>query len=145
MKITPIALHDATVDLESPLMSSMTPCGFPSPAENFAERALDLNGLLIKHPSATFYAIVSGDSMTGVGIFDRDILVVDRAVTAVQGNVVLAAIDGELCCKIFDERNRQLLSSNSEYAPIPIGEDVELLIEGVVTCSLRLHVPISMG
>ena len=78
--------------------------GFPSPADDYLEQPLDLNELLITHPAATFAVRVAGDSMIGAGIFPGDIAIVDRAVTARDGHVVLAVVDCErqLCL----DRNR---------------------------------------
>jgi DNA polymerase V len=73
--------------------------GFPSPAEDYLDRALDLNELLISNPAATFYVRASGDSMRDAGIQSGDILVVDRAVEARPGKIVIAAVDGELTVK----------------------------------------------
>ena len=112
--------------------------GFPSPAEDYMYKSLDLNELMIKRPSATFFCRVSGESMRDLGIFDGDLLVVDRAVTPYHGAVVLAAVNGELACKILDTRNQLLRSANPHYAPIPVG-DSDLVIEGVISFSVRQH------
>jgi DNA polymerase V len=142
VKVLPLGLHEASSLIECGLMSSRPPAGFPNPADNYTDRALDLNTLLIQHPAATFYAKVSGESMTGVGIFDGDLLIIDRAATAIHNDVVLAALDGELCCKIYDKNAGRLLSANEDYAPIKLTDGSELLIEGVVICSMRLHRPV---
>ncbi|MDP7297232.1 MAG: translesion error-prone DNA polymerase V autoproteolytic subunit [Gammaproteobacteria bacterium] len=118
---------------------SRVPAGFPSPADDYMDNKLDLNEHLIKHPEATFYCRVSGQSMTGAGIFDGDLLIVDRAVNPAHGDVILAALNGELTCKILDRHNRQLLSASDHYPPLPIGEDADFQIEGVVINSIRSH------
>ena len=82
--------------LSLPLYSSKVPAGFPSPADDHMEGKLDLNTYLVKHPTATFFVKASGDSMVGAGIHDGDILVVDRSLEPRQGQVVIAAIDGQL-------------------------------------------------
>lgn len=122
-----------------PMYGTKVKAGFPSPADDYIERALDLNEHLIRHPAATFYCEVSGDSMRGVGIFDGDLLVVDRALKPRHGDVVLAALDGELTCKLLDMRGKRLLSANRDYPPIAITEGADFLIEGVVTNSIRRH------
>jgi DNA polymerase V len=137
-------MHDVSLDFQGAHMSCRPAAGFPNPADNFSDRSLDLNTLIIQHPAATFYASVSGDSMTGVGIFDGDLLIIDRAVTPANNDVVLAAIDGDLCCKIYDKKGSRLLSANSQYNPIELNEGVEILIEGVVICSMRLHRPVRL-
>lgn len=96
---------------------------------------------LIKHPSATFLAKASGDSMQGLGIFDKDLLIVDRALSPTHGDVVVVALDGELTCKRLDLHRQLLLSANRNYPSIPIKEDQDVLIEGVVKASIRYHRP----
>jgi len=123
----------------TPLFSARVPAGFPSPADDHLDQALDLNEHLIAHPAATFFCRVGGDSMQGIGIFDGDLLIVDRAIEPAHGDVVLAALDGELTCKVLDMHQKRLLSSNKKYAPIAIGEDNVLIIEGVVTYSINQH------
>ena len=123
----------------APLFISQVPAGFPSPADDYMDKQLDLNEHFIKHPAATFYCRVSGQSMTGAGIFDGDLLIVDRAVNPVHGDVVLAALNGELTCKILDMHNRRLLSANEGYPPLPIEEDADFQVEGVVINSIRSH------
>jgi len=120
----------------SPAMPTVQ-AGFLSPAAD--HNALDLNTLLIPHPNASFYCRVSGDSMTGVGIFDGDYLIVDRALRPAHGDVVVAVLDGELTCKILDLRQRRLLASNRDYPPISLREGADFAIEGVVTGSIRRH------
>jgi DNA polymerase V len=142
MKISSKVAHKAVRELSLPHYITLIRAGatgFPSPAEDFMQDTLDLNEHLIKHPAATFYCRVSGDSMKDIGIMDGDILVVDRSVKHRHGQVVLAALNGELTCKVLDLRNRRLLSANDSHPPIPIGEDAELIIEGVVTTSITQH------
>lgn len=122
-----------------PLFCSGVSAGFPSPADDFIEAPLDLNEHLIKHPSATFYARAQGDSMTGLGIFSGDLLVVDRAVQPQHGDVVIAAIDGELTCKILDLREQMLRSGNVKFPSIKLHDDVDMVVEGVVIHSIRHH------
>lgn len=127
--------------LRLPLFLSRVPAGFPGPADDYSkEGGLDLNDL-IRHPAATFYCRASGDSMRGVGIFDGDLLVVDRAEEPADGSVVVANLDGELTCKILDRAGRRLLSANPAHAPIPVGEGSEMKVEGVVLHSIRSHAP----
>lgn len=109
--------------------------GFPSPAEDEIEETLDLNELLIRHPSATFFLRVSGSSMIRAGIHHNDILIVDRSLEPVDGKIVIAAVNGELLVKRLSRAgNRvQLLAENDEYPPITITEAMDLRIWGVVT------------
>jgi DNA polymerase V len=139
MPITRIAAHEAQGKLELPGFISRVPAGFPNPADDYMDKRLDLNEHLIKHPAATFYCRVSGESMQDIGIFDGDLLIVDRAVKPVNGHVVLASLHGELTCKLLDVNGRQLLAANKNYAPIPIHDDAEFSVEGVIIYSIRDH------
>lgn len=108
--------------------------GFPSPAQDYVEQSLDLNELCIKHPSATYFVRAKGDSMTGVGINDNDILVVDRSLDAAHGDIVIAGWDGELTVKELRTRpHLALVAHNPEYPAIQIQGFAELDIFGVVS------------
>lgn len=127
--------------IELPLYSCRVRAGFPSPADDFIDRFLDLNEFLIKTPSATFFAWAEGDSLKDIGITQGDLLIIDRSAERSNGAVVVAAIDGELTCKILDTRRMRLLSANQSYPPINIDGNEELIIEGVVTHSIKRHIP----
>jgi DNA polymerase V len=114
--------------------------GFPSAADDFLEAQLDLNEHLIKRPAATYLARAQGHSMVGRGIYDGDTLIVDRSIEPKHDDVVIAAIDGELTCKILDTVRQLLVPANPRLKPIAIGEHTELIIEGVVVHSIRHHV-----
>ena len=88
-----------SASLALPLFDYSISAGFPSPAEDYLEQSLDLNELCIKHPAATYLVKVSGESMTGVGIFNGDILVVDRSLNPNAGDIVVACLDGEFTVK----------------------------------------------
>ncbi len=122
-----------------PCISAKIPAGFPSPADDHIDKTLDLNEHLIAHPAATFYCRVTGHSMQGIGIFDGDLLIIDRSVAPVHGDVVLAALDGEFTCKVLDLHRRRLLSANDDYPPIAIGDESTFEVEGVVVHSIRTH------
>ena len=124
-----------------PLFIHSVPAGFPSPADDYMEHSLDLNAYLIQHPAATYLARAKGHSMTGQGIFDGDLLIVDRSLEAQHGQIVIAALDGQLTCKILDKQQQCLRSANRDYKPVPISEFSELIIEGVVIHSIRHHTP----
>ncbi|BBM00425.1 LexA family transcriptional regulator [Microbulbifer sp. GL-2] len=123
----------------SPLFGHGVSCGFPSPADDHKEAALSLDEHLITKPAATFMARANGDSMMGLGIFDKDLLIVDRSLTPAHGDVVVVALDGQLTCKILDLKRGRLLSANGRYRPIPVWEGQELIVEGVVKASVRYH------
>lgn len=123
-----------------PLYLERVSCGFPSPAQDYVEERIDLNKLIISHPSATYFVRVSGNSMIGVGIGDGDLLVVDRSLTAGHGDVVVAAVDGEFTVKELRTRPQlHLVAHNSDYSPIYFQSEDALMIFGVVTFSLKAH------
>jgi len=120
--------------LEIPLYLSPAACGFPSPAQDYVEQTIDLNQVCIQHPAATFYVRACGYSMVGEGIHDGDLLVIDRAVKASHGAVVLACLDGEFTVKKLQKTPiPALLPSNPDFQPIYLQEGQELEIFGVVT------------
>ena len=132
MKVIPIHKEQIQSYLPLPLYSDSVAAGFPSPAEDHTDQALDLNEHLIAKPSATYFARASGDSMKELGILDGDLLVIDRSLAPEQGNVVIASVDGQLTCKILDINNRCLRAANPDYEPIPLPDETDLVIEGVV-------------
>lgn len=121
--------------LELPLFTHRVAAGFPSPADDHLEQSLDLNEHLVKRPASTFFVRVEGLSMIGAGILPDDILVVDRAEKAVDGKIVVAAVDGELTVKrLRTARARVYLEpENPDFTPIEITSDTEFVIWGVVT------------
>jgi len=125
--------------LQRPLFLSGVSAGFPSPADDYLDRKLDLNEHLVKNPAATFFVRVAGDSMTGAGINDNDILVVDRSLEPANNNIVIAVVNGELTVKRLI-KNRgccRLIAENPDYPPLDIGEEMELEIWGVVTFAIH--------
>jgi DNA polymerase V len=124
-----------------PLFLASVSAGFPSPAEDYIEGPLDLNRHLIKHPVATFYVRVSGDSMVDAGIYPDSILVVDRAVEADDGDIVIARINDELCVKRLRIEDGQvwLMPENSAYSPIKVTEEMDFEVWGRVMHSIRSH------
>ncbi|MBE1275565.1 S24 family peptidase [Enterovibrio baiacu] len=103
-----------------PIFASGGITGFESSASDYCQLPLSLDELLVEHPSATFIGKASGESMQGVGIFDGDILVVDRHVTARDGDVIVANLNGEFICKLLDVPRRLLLSANDKYSSVAI-------------------------
>lgn len=130
-----ILMPAATAPQPLPLYGSRVAAGFPSPADDHLHATLDLNAYLVKHPAATFFVRVEGDSMIQAGIHAGDILVVDRALEARDGKIVVAALNGELTVKRLDLRDGRirLLPENPDYSPIDVGEEANFLIWGVVT------------
>ena len=109
--------------------------GFPSPADDYLDIPLNLHDYLIKRPSSTFCVRVRGESMQDIGIYNNDILVVDRSIEATHGKIVIAAFNNELTVKRLHLRNSviKLLPENPDYPEIVINEDIEIVIWGVVT------------
>jgi len=114
-------------------------CGFESPAAQYTELGVTLDELLIKHPDATFIGIASGNSMQEVGIFEGDLLVIDRAEPAENGDVIVANLNGLFVCKLLDKTNARLLSASSLHKPVQLTSADEFQLEGVVTLSIRMH------
>lgn len=118
-----------------PLYLATVPAGFPSPAEDYIDRKLDLNEHLVRHPAATFFVRADGDSMRDAGVASGDILVVDRAVTPQNGHIVIAALDGELTVKRLRRENGRLflMPDNPDYAPVEVSPEASFEVWGVVT------------
>lgn len=115
------------------------PAGFPSPAQDYYNGPVDLNAHLIQDPTSTYVIRISGESMTGAGIYDGDEVIVDRSLTPVDGSVVVAILDGELTLKRLRIRHGRvtLQAENQDYPDIiPTGE-AELTIWGVATRCLH--------
>ncbi len=121
--------------LKIKLFSYSVECGFPSPAEDHIETTLDINELLIEHPAATFFVRVAGDSMINAGIHEGDVLVVDRSKKAADNNIVIALVNGEYTVKRLSIKKGEieLRPENTNYSPIRLSGQDELIIWGVVT------------
>lgn len=109
--------------------------GFPSPADDYLERPLDLHELLVEHPAATFFVRVQGDSMKGAGMHSGDILIVDRSLTPRDGKIVIALLNGEFTVKRLKIEGKRvyLIAENPHYPPTEVTEESEFQIWGVVT------------
>lgn len=118
-----------------PLFGCAVPAGFPSPADDHLQDVISLDQELIEHPAATFLVRAKGSSMVDADIQDGDVLVVDRALTPGHGDIVIAALDGQLTVKtLWTQGGRlQLQPANPAFAPIDVQEGQELVIWGVVT------------
>jgi len=137
MSIVDYGKIECSKGIPLPLMVAKVQAGFPSCADEFIEKTLDLNELMIQHPQATSFVRVEGDSMKDAGISSGDILLVDRALTPACGKIVIAIVNGEFLVKrlkIQENGNILLLSENKNYKPLVIDKDsLELQIWGVVT------------
>lgn len=142
MKIKQFFIPKLGEQISLPFFSVKIAAGFPSPAEDHITDNIDLNKHLIKHPAATFFVQVSGHSMKDVGIYDGDILIVDRALDPKDGSIVVAIIDGEFTVKRIklENQNIYLLPENSEFTPIKISPEMDFSIWGVVSTTIRKFV-----
>lgn len=114
--------------------------GFPSPAADYNER-IDITRELIRHPETTFYARIEGDSMQNAGIFSGDLVVIDRSLTASDGDYVAAYIDGEFTVKEFRmdaaDHCAWLIPHNDKYSSIRVDEHNSVIIWGVITHTIH--------
>lgn len=138
MKEIEIYSSDLHTVLSMPYADGGIRAGFPSPAQDYIDRSLDLNRDLISHPAATFYARVVGVSMIDAGIDEGDILVIDRALTPRQGDIVVAFINGEFTVKYIDLSQQDfgkilLKPANDKFEPIIISDNDEFTVWGVVS------------
>lgn len=124
---------------EHPIFASTISAGFPSQADDYIENRIDLNEHLIQHKEATFFLRVKGDSMTQLGILDGDLLVVDRSLPVVDGNIVIAVIDGEFTVKQLQHHQGgyALKAANPAYPDITIPPDGNLEVWGVVRWAIH--------
>ncbi len=131
-----IDIYSAKSDtpLELPVFNDIK-AGFPSPAGDFIDQSIDLNRHLIKHPSATFFGRVKGESMKDAGINDSDLLVIDKSIEPIDGKIAVCFIDGEFTLKRIkkDKTSLWLMPENKDFQPIKITEENDLRIFGVVT------------
>ena len=118
-----------------PLLEFSVPAGFPTPARDYFENMLDLNELMIEHPSATYFIKADGYSMMDANILPGDILVVDRALDALNNKIVIAVLDGDIIVKRLKIKNNNywLYPENDEFTPIKIESWMNFSIWGVVT------------
>ena len=129
-----------------PLFLEVCPAGFPSPADSYVERALDLNDLVITDPAATYYVWAEGRSEVAAGIWSGDLLVINAALEPRDGDLVVASVEGENTVKRFRRNGGRVFLAPDplpeeahQYREIHFGNGEELLICGVVTHSIRAH------
>lgn len=127
--------------LEIPLFLEKIRAGFPSPAQDYVEGAIDLNRELIRHPSSTFYGRVSGDSMKDAGLFDGDIVVVDKSINPRDGDMAVCCIDGEFTIKFIkiEKGDIWLIPANEAFQPIRVTSENDFIVWGIVTYSIKNH------
>lgn len=130
---------DTDTHIPLPYADQGIQAGFPSPAQDYISETVDLNREIVKHPAATFYGRVSGDSMIEEGIEQGDMLVIDRSLQPEEGDLVVCCVDGDFTLKrIHIEPGRVwLLPSNETYDPILVTPDNQFAIWGVVTYTIK--------
>jgi len=132
-----VDIHQATINARQalPIFNHSIPAGFPSPADDYIEKQLDLNEFMIKHPSATFFVRVEGESMRDAGILSGDMLVVDRSLTPANGRIIVAILDGEFTVKrmVIEADQVYLAPENPDYSRIKIQPESLFQVWGVVT------------
>lgn len=116
-------------------MATPVRAGFPNPAEDARGLPLDLNELVVRHPVSTYYLRVEGDSMTGAGIVQGDIVVVDKSLQPKNGDIVVAAVDGDFTLKHLKRQGNKawLVAAHPQYQPIALHEATDAQLWGVVT------------
>jgi DNA polymerase V len=132
-------LPDFESELKIPFIPDGVSAGFPSPAADFMETNIDLNKALSENPLATFYIRVNGNSMIDAGINDKDVLVVDRSLEPQNNKIAICFIDGEFTVKRIKLETDclYLMPENSNYEPIKVTEENELIIWGIVTYVIK--------
>lgn len=142
MSVTILGKLEHTIQgIKMPFYSFKIPAGFPSPAADHIEKHLSLDELFNVRAPHIYLAKIQGDSMQGAGIYDGDLVIVDRSQEAVHGEIVIAALNGDPICKRLHRQGREiiLLSENKSYPSRYVLEQDELQIWGVVRYSVRDH------
>ena len=134
-----IHLPDTSSQLPLPYADGGIRAGFPSPSQDYLSETIDLNTELVAHPAATFYGRVIGDSMSGEGIEEGDILVIDKSLEPANGDLAVCQVDGEFTLKRLNiQKDRILLMPSSpEYPPITVTEENQFMIWGIVTYTIK--------
>ncbi len=136
-----ICRPDISSHLPLPYAERGVQAGFPSPAQDYLSDSIDLNRELVRHPAATFYARVEGDSMIDEGIETDDILVIDRSLEPADGDLAVCCVDGEFTLKRISLKNGEiwLIPANEAFDPILVTPDQRFEIWGVVTYTIKHH------
>ena len=130
-----------TKNFRIPLLADPVSAGFPSPADDYTEENIDLNEHLISNPFSTFFLRVKGDSMINAGIKDKDLIIVDKSLTARPGNIIIAMIDGEFTIKRLSIKNNELYlkAENHNYPDFRFKNHINVQIWGVVIYSIHSY------
>lgn len=130
---------DYSTELNLPFVDTGISAGFPSPADDFIELSIDLNKTLIKNKDTTFFAKVKGHSMKNAGIYDGDLLVIDKSLEPQNNKIAICQIDGEFTVKRIkiEENIVWLIAENEDYKPIKVTPENEFMIWGIVIHSIK--------
>ncbi len=125
---------EASKKLSIPLADGGVSAGFPSPAQDFLDLAIDLNKELIQNPASTFYARVNGQSMEDMGIDSGDLVIIDKSLVPQNGKIAVSFLDGEFTMKKikFDKDCCWLIPANKKFKPIKVTRDNDFIIWGIV-------------
>lgn len=138
----------STLDFYHPSFTTESVCtfydvgieaGFPSPADDFIELSIDINKEYIKNRDTTFFARVNGHSMKNAGIFDGDLLIIDKSIEPQDNKIAICQVDGDFTVKRIkiDNDTVWLIAENEAYDPIKVTADNELMIWGIVVASIK--------
>lgn len=132
-------IPDYSTEMELPFMDVGISAGFPSPADDFIELSIDLNKQLIRNRDTTFFAKVKGHSMKNAGIFDGDLLIIDKSLEPQNNKIAICQIDGEFTVKRIkiEENIVWLIAENEDYEPIKVTPENELMIWGIVVHCIK--------
>ncbi|MBP9855474.1 MAG: translesion error-prone DNA polymerase V autoproteolytic subunit [Candidatus Omnitrophica bacterium] len=132
--ILDIKKYDVKSNRKYPLYLSKISAGFPSPADDYIEKSIDLNEYLINHPASTFFVRVKGDSMINAGIQNGSVLIVDRSLEAINNKIIVAVLNGEFTVKRIKKYNGSLflIAENPNYSPIEVTSNMDFEVWGVV-------------
>lgn len=135
MELLEVFSYSPQEPLRRPLFTMPVAAGQPIPVDDHVDTELDLNEYLIRHPAATFFVRVRGESMVEAGIHDGDILIVDSSIEATDGRIVIVSVDGDLTVKTLRINGSTVFleSQNKQFLPLKIEPYMEFQIIGVVT------------
>ena len=134
-------IADYSTNVELPYFDTGISAGFPSPADDFIELTINLNKELIKNRDTTFFARVKGHSMKDAGIFDGDLLIIDKSIEPQNNKIAICQIDGEFTVKRIkiEKEVIWLIAENEDYKPIKVTSENDFIIWGIVTNSITTH------
>lgn len=137
--VTHLQKIDAKGVMKIPSAQTGISAGFPSPADDFIDLSIDLNKTFIKHPNATFFGRVSGDSMIDAGLHDGDYLIIDRSLEPQHKHIAVCLINGDFTVKrLFIKAHKIcLMPENEAYQVIEVSEDDDFSIWGIVTTVIK--------